>query len=197
MHSAAWWRFVFTVRQKPDASRYLADARTAASRGTSRRNRTREGAAADRCGASSGTRRKSPSETRLGTWPGKDCPAGCEDVNTSVRLTANSENPACNPTTGESTGAPKSPWKICRLAGIVPETVSRIKETKTRYNLRARLLPDSQMSAARVFRIACEVDQETLVQLKSHRVDLEAASGGENIKARSTTATRSAENAPN
>jgi hypothetical protein len=52
-----------------------------------------------------------------------------------------------------------------------------MKETKVKYNLRAHLLPDSQMSAARAFRIAYEVNQETLAKLKSHRVDLEAASG--------------------
>ena len=33
------------------------------------------------------------------------------------------------------------------------------------------------MTAARAFRIAYEVDQETLADLKSHGVDLEAASG--------------------
>ena len=61
--------------------------------------------------------------------------------------------------------------------GIAPETVSRMKETKVKYNLKAHLLSDSQMTAARAFRIAYEVDQETLADLKSHGVDLEAASG--------------------
>jgi peroxiredoxin len=61
--------------------------------------------------------------------------------------------------------------------GIAPETVSRMKETKAKYSFRAHLLSDSQMTAARAFRIAYEVDQETLAKLQSHGVDLEAASG--------------------
>ena len=61
--------------------------------------------------------------------------------------------------------------------GIAPETVARMKETTAKYKLKAHLLSDSKMTAARAFRIAYEVDQETLGDLKSHGVDLEAVYG--------------------
>jgi peroxiredoxin len=60
---------------------------------------------------------------------------------------------------------------------IAPHTPGTLKATKAKYNVRARFLSDSQMRAARAFRIAYEVDNATLAQLKSHGIDLEAASG--------------------
>lgn len=62
-------------------------------------------------------------------------------------------------------------------AAIAPDTPDTMKATRARYNVRAHFLSDSQMRAARAFRIAYEVDNATLAQLKSHGVDLEAASG--------------------
>jgi peroxiredoxin len=60
---------------------------------------------------------------------------------------------------------------------IAPDTPDMMKVTRAKYNVRARFLSDSQMRAARAFRIAYEVDNATLAQLKSHGIDLEAASG--------------------
>lgn len=62
-------------------------------------------------------------------------------------------------------------------AAIAPDTPDTMKATRARYNLRARFLSDSQMRAARAFRIAYEVDKETLAQLERHGVSLETASG--------------------
>ena len=62
-------------------------------------------------------------------------------------------------------------------APIAPDTPATMKATRARYNVQARFLSDSQMRAARAFRIAYEVDTATIAQLKSHGIDLEAASG--------------------
>lgn len=61
--------------------------------------------------------------------------------------------------------------------GIAPETIARMQEIKLEQKLRAHLLSDSRMTAAQAFRIAYEVDAQTLAELHRHGVDLEAESG--------------------
>jgi peroxiredoxin len=60
---------------------------------------------------------------------------------------------------------------------ISPGQPSKVRETLQKHDRKLLLLSDSLMAAARAFRIAYQVDDETLKVLAQHGVDLEAASG--------------------
>ena len=64
-----------------------------------------------------------------------------------------------------------------QLILIAPDRPAKIGETKEKYGLQGSFLSDSRMAAARAFRIAYQVDADTLKQLKEYGVDLEEASG--------------------
>jgi len=64
-----------------------------------------------------------------------------------------------------------------QLIGISPDRPANVRETSEKYKFRGPLLSDSRMTAALAFRLAYEVDETTLQQLKNYGVDLEEASG--------------------
>ncbi len=63
-----------------------------------------------------------------------------------------------------------------QLMAIAPDLAAGIHQTMEKHHLRGHVLSDSRMAAARAFRVAYEVDENTLKQLKDFGVDLEAAS---------------------
>jgi peroxiredoxin len=64
-----------------------------------------------------------------------------------------------------------------QLIMIAPDRPAKLRETLEKHRLHSRLLSDSQMVAAQAFRVAYQVDAETLKALKAYGVDLEEASG--------------------
>jgi peroxiredoxin len=64
-----------------------------------------------------------------------------------------------------------------QITAIAPDRPAKIRETKEKYGMQGRFLSDSRMAAARAFRIAYQVDANTLKQLKEYGVNLEEASG--------------------
>lgn len=63
------------------------------------------------------------------------------------------------------------------IIAISPDQPAKVRETAGKHNINFTLLSDSQMVAARAFRIAYKVDDATLKALLQHGIDLEAASG--------------------
>ena len=61
--------------------------------------------------------------------------------------------------------------------GVSPDRPAKLQETATKHKLGFRLLSDSQMIAAKSFRVTYQVDEATLKQLSGYGVDLEEASG--------------------
>ena len=64
-----------------------------------------------------------------------------------------------------------------QLLAISPDQPSRLKETIDKHKMGFRLLSDSDMAAARSFRVAYQLDDATLAQLKKYGIDVEEASG--------------------
>lgn len=64
-----------------------------------------------------------------------------------------------------------------QLITISPDRPAKLRETRERHGIQGRLLSDSQMVAAQAFRVAYQVDADTLSQLKKYGIDLEEASG--------------------
>jgi peroxiredoxin len=64
-----------------------------------------------------------------------------------------------------------------QILGISPDQPAKVRETISQHNINFTLLSDSQMAAARAFRIAYRVGDATLKVLAQHGIDLEAASG--------------------
>lgn len=64
-----------------------------------------------------------------------------------------------------------------QLTTISPDRPAKLRETRESYGIQGRLLSDSQMVAAQAFRVAYQVDADTLNQLKKYGIDLEEASG--------------------
>ena len=55
-----------------------------------------------------------------------------------------------------------------QLTGISPDRPAKVRETSEKYKFRGPLLSDSRMTAAVAFRLAYEVDETTLQQLKNY-----------------------------
>jgi peroxiredoxin len=64
-----------------------------------------------------------------------------------------------------------------QLLAISPDKPSKLKETIDKHQMRFRLLSDSDMVAARSFRVAYELDDQTLAEFKKYNIDVEEASG--------------------
>ncbi len=64
-----------------------------------------------------------------------------------------------------------------QLFAISPDQPSKLKETIDKHKMGFRLLSDSDMAAARCFRVAYQLDDATLAQLKKYGIDVEEASG--------------------
>lgn len=60
---------------------------------------------------------------------------------------------------------------------IAPDRPAKLRETLEKHRIQGLLLSDSQMVAAEAFRVAYQVDADTLNALKKYGVDLEEASG--------------------
>ena len=60
---------------------------------------------------------------------------------------------------------------------ISPDQPSKLKETIDKHKMGFRLLSDSDMAAARSFRVAYKLDDATLAELKKYNIDVEQASG--------------------
>ncbi len=64
-----------------------------------------------------------------------------------------------------------------QLLAISPDKPSKLKETIDRHKMGFRLLSDSEMVAARSFRVAYKLDDATLSELQKYNIDVEEASG--------------------
>ena len=64
-----------------------------------------------------------------------------------------------------------------QLLAISPDKPSRLKETVEKHKMGFRLLSDSDMVAARSFRVAYTLDDRTLTELQKYNMDVEDASG--------------------
>jgi peroxiredoxin len=64
-----------------------------------------------------------------------------------------------------------------QLFAISPDQPSKLKETIDKHKMRFTLLSDSQMVAARSFRVAYRLDDQMLAELKKYSIDVEDASG--------------------
>jgi peroxiredoxin len=64
-----------------------------------------------------------------------------------------------------------------QLLAISPDQPSKLKETIEKHKMGFRLLSDSDMAAARGFRVAYKLDDATLAELKKYSIDVEEASG--------------------
>jgi peroxiredoxin len=64
-----------------------------------------------------------------------------------------------------------------QLFGISPDRPAKLRETTEKHRLNFLLFSDSKMEAARAFRIAYRVDEQTLKGLSGFGVNLEDASG--------------------
>lgn len=64
-----------------------------------------------------------------------------------------------------------------QLVGISPDTPEHLMKSSSQHSLSYTLLSDSDMEAAKRFGIAFQLDQGTVTQLKTHNLDIEAASG--------------------
>ncbi len=66
-----------------------------------------------------------------------------------------------------------------QFLAISPDQPSKLKETIDKHKMGFRLLSDSDMAAARSFRVAYKLDDATLAELKKYNIDVELASGQE------------------
>ena len=64
-----------------------------------------------------------------------------------------------------------------QLLALSPDKPSKLKETIDKHKMGFRLLSDSDMAAARSFRVAYTLDDQTLAELKKYNIDVEDASG--------------------
>ena len=64
-----------------------------------------------------------------------------------------------------------------QLVAISPDKPSKLRETIDKHKMGFRLLSDSDMVAARSFRVAYELDDQTLTELKKYNIDVEDAAG--------------------
>jgi peroxiredoxin len=64
-----------------------------------------------------------------------------------------------------------------QLLAISPDQPSKLKETIDKHKMGFVLLSDSDMIAARSFRVAYKLDDATLAELKKYNIDVEEASG--------------------
>ncbi|TAM79718.1 MAG: redoxin domain-containing protein [Acidobacteria bacterium] len=64
-----------------------------------------------------------------------------------------------------------------QLIAIAPDRPAKLRETKEKYGIQGIFLSDSRMAAAQAFRVAYQVDANTLKQLEVYGIDLEEASG--------------------
>ena len=64
-----------------------------------------------------------------------------------------------------------------QLFAISPDQPPKLKETIDKHKMGFRLLSDSDMAAARSFRVAYKLDNASLMQLKKYGIDVEEASG--------------------
>jgi peroxiredoxin len=64
-----------------------------------------------------------------------------------------------------------------QLLAISPDKPSKIRETIDKHKMSFILLSDSDMVAARNFRVAYKLDDQTLAEFKKYNIDLEDASG--------------------
>jgi peroxiredoxin len=64
-----------------------------------------------------------------------------------------------------------------QLLAISPDQPSKLKETIDKHNMGFRLLSDSDMVAARSFRVAYKLDDQTLAEFKKYNIDVDEASG--------------------
>lgn len=64
-----------------------------------------------------------------------------------------------------------------QLFAISPDRPAKLKETIEKHKVEFRLLSDSEMTAARSFGVAYQLDETTLAELKKYQIDVEEASG--------------------
>ncbi len=64
-----------------------------------------------------------------------------------------------------------------QLLAISPDKPSKLRETIDKHKMGFTLLSDSQMSAAQSFRVAYQLDDQTLAEFKEYNIDVEEASG--------------------
>jgi len=64
-----------------------------------------------------------------------------------------------------------------QLLAISPDQPSKLKETIDKHKMGFRLLSDSDMAAARSFRVAYKLGDATVAELKKYSMDVEEASG--------------------
>ena len=64
-----------------------------------------------------------------------------------------------------------------QLIGISPDRPQKVRDTIEKFQLGFLLLSDSQMLAARAFRVAYKLDDPTLKALQQYGIDVEDASG--------------------
>jgi len=64
-----------------------------------------------------------------------------------------------------------------QLLAISPDRPSKVRETLDKHKMGFTLLSDSEMIAARAFRVAYKLDDQTLAELKKYNIDIEDASG--------------------
>lgn len=60
---------------------------------------------------------------------------------------------------------------------ISPDRPTKVRETFEKHGIQGRWLSDSQMVAAQAFRVAYQLDSNTLDQYKGYGIDLQDASG--------------------
>jgi len=64
-----------------------------------------------------------------------------------------------------------------QLLAISPDKPSKVRETVDKHKMSFILLSDSDMVAARSFRVAYKLDDQTLAEFKKYNIDVEDASG--------------------
>ncbi len=64
-----------------------------------------------------------------------------------------------------------------QLLAVSPDKPSKVRETIERHKMSFILLSDSDMVAARSFRVAYKLDDQTLAEFKKYNIDVEDASG--------------------
>ena len=64
-----------------------------------------------------------------------------------------------------------------QLLAISPDKPAKVRETIGKHKMSFILLSDSDMVAARSFRVAYKLDDQTLAEFKKYNIDVEDASG--------------------
>jgi peroxiredoxin len=64
-----------------------------------------------------------------------------------------------------------------QLLAISPDKPSKVRETIDKHKMSFILLSDCDMAAARRFRVAYKLDDQTLAEFKKYNIDVEDASG--------------------